>query len=384
MSSVTTPTSRAKTKPSDLLPNRRERLAKLQKSFDAANIDALLVTRECDIVYFTGFCGHDSFLVVHQNGSVVITDSRYDEQLNPVRESGIAEVIIGTRHRLPLALADVCQDNNIGTLGIQADNLNVAMMTHVEEHLPAVTVRPTSYLVEILRMRKDADEIAAIERAIQVNEAALNATLEQLALSMTEHEFGALLEYEMKKHGASGAGFSPIVATGAHGSLPHYELGPHQIQNNQSLLIDWGSTVAGYQSDLTRTFGINSMPEKIQEMYQIVLDAQLAAIDAAKPGVVCADVDQVARDYITKHGYGDEFGHGLGHGMGLEVHEAPYFNDLQTDLSLQPGMVLTVEPGIYLPGIGGVRIEDDIVITENGCCVLSTFPKGLDVAVISI
>ncbi|MCA9784851.1 MAG: M24 family metallopeptidase, partial [Candidatus Cloacimonetes bacterium] len=148
------------------------------------------------------------------------------------------------------------------------------------------------------------------------------------------------------------------------------------------VLFDWGATVAGYNSDMTRTVGLGRLPEKIREIYAIVLDAQLAAIDAIAPGLTCASIDAVARHVITRAGYGEYFGHGLGHGLGLEVHEGPYFNNLSTDIRLEPGMVMTVEPGIYLPGDGGVRIEDDIVVTESGCRLLSDYSKRLDEAII--
>ena len=149
-----------------------------------------------------------------------------------------------------------------------------------------------------------------------------------------------------------------------------------------TLLIDWGAVVDGYCSDMTRTFGVGTLPEKVRELYDVVLDAQLSAIDACAPGRVCAEIDALARGIIERAGYGEHFGHGLGHGLGLDIHEDPYFNDLETEVVLEPGMVMTVEPGIYLPGVGGVRIEDDVLITDVGCRVLTDFPKDPDAAVI--
>ena len=239
-------------------------------------------------------------------------------------------------------------------------------------------------LVGRLRQRKDESEIAAIEKAIRINEEALRATLPQITVGMTERELSAVLEYEMKRRGGDGAGFTPIIAAGPHGALPHYETSDAVIENESPLLIDWGTAVGGYQSDLTRTFAINEMPDAITKIYPIVLEAQQAAIDAIRPGTSCASIDKVARDVITESGYGEYFGHGLGHGLGKEVHEGPYFNNLEEQTLLEPGHVMTVEPGIYIPGVGGVRIEDDIVVTESGCRVLSSFPKAFSDATLRL
>lgn len=354
----------------------------LRRAFDSAGIDALIVTRDCDIRYFTGFCGHDSLFVLHGQGAICISDSRYDEALDAVRDSEAADVVIGIRHRLHESLPAIVQRNHIRRVGIQADHMPVARKAIVESHLKGAQIVDTVGLVGRLRMRKDALEVEAIANAIRINEAALDASLPNLHEGMTEREFSALIEFEMKRRGATAPSFLPIIATGAHGSLPHYETGEAEIANDATLLVDWGATVNAYQSDLTRTFALGSMPAKMREVYHIVLEAQLAAIEAIRPGKVCAEIDAVAREVITRAGYGEQFQHGLGHGMGLETHEPPFFNNLQTDVVLEPGIVMTVEPGIYLPGLGGVRIEDDIVVTDKGCHVLSSFRKDIDTAVL--
>jgi Xaa-Pro aminopeptidase len=228
-------------------------------------------------------------------------------------------------------------------------------------------------------MRKDALEIATIERAIVFAQEGLAAALDRLEPNMTENQFSAVLEFEMKWRGAAG-GFTPIIGSGANSSIIHHSTG-HSVIREGVLLIDWGCSVDGYNSDLTRTFGIGSLSPKLREVYRIVLEGQLKAIDAIKPGMTCAEIDAVARKSITDAGYGEQFGHGLGHGLGMDVHEGPYFNNLSTDVRLEPGMVMTVEPGVYLPGVGGVRVEDNIVVTDGGCRVLSNYPKGLDSAI---
>jgi len=356
----------------------RRRQEALRDRIGGEGVQALLVSRDCDIAYLTGFCGHDSLLLITGDGAFCISDNRYEEQLRPLESDGDVSGVIGTRHRLHETVADLVAQQKLTTLGIQADDMTVTGRAVIEGAVSGTNLVDTTGLVGALRMRKDESEIAAIRKAIDINLEALRAMLGQIALGMTEREIAALLEYEMKRRGASGTGFTTIVAVGEHGALPHYETGDTPLTEDTSLLIDWGCVVDGYNADLTRTFGVGRMPEKIAEIYAIVLDAQLAAIDAAAPGKTCAEIDAVARQYIDSHGYGDYFGHGLGHGLGLQVHEPPYFNHLQTEVVLEPGIVMTVEPGIYLPGVGGVRIEDDVVITEDGCRVLSSFEKNLD------
>jgi Xaa-Pro aminopeptidase len=352
------------------------RLDRVRDAIVAAEIDALLVSNEIDIRYLTGFVGHDSLLVVFTDGAATISDTRYDEFLDPWRGSDLTEVFMGTRHRLPATLADLCEKAGVSRLGIQAEHVTLQQRAAFAEAVGEQAIVETSGILRLLRMRKDELEIQAIRRAVDIQQRALDAALERLEAGMTELQFCATLEYEMKMRGAFGPSFDPIIATGANSSVIHYMTGDAPIQPGV-LLIDWGAKVDGYSSDMTRTIGIGHMPEKIQDIYRIVLDAQLAAIDACAPGRFCAEIDAVARTIITDAGYGEYFSHGLGHGLGMDTHESPYFNSLQTDIVLEPGMVMTVEPGIYLPGIGGVRIEDDVLITESGSEVLGNWPKEL-------
>lgn len=344
-------------------------------------VDALLVGFDRDIQYLTNFVGDDCFLLVTGDQILIITDSRYEQALKPWAGSGIGEPYMGTRHRLVESVRELCETNSIARLGIQAEHISLATGKTLADSLGSDRLVETTGLISHLRMRKDDLEVSLIEKALRIQEEALRRTLGRLELGMTENELNATLEYEMKCGGAMGASFNSIIAFGPGSSVPHYEPGDVPIQEGV-LLIDWGARAKWYCGDLTRTYGIISMPPKIQEIYSIVLEAQLSAIEACGPGKVCADIDAVARKIITDAGYGPQFNHGLGHSMGIEVHESPYFNDLQTDVVLEPGMVMTVEPGIYLPGVGGVRIEDDVLITEDGCRILSDFPKDLNSAVI--
>jgi Xaa-Pro aminopeptidase len=343
----------------------------------AEGIDALLVSAEKDIQYLTGFVGHDSLAVLMSETAIIISDSRYDEFLQPWRENGI-EVVMGIRHRLPDALRTICQNRSIKRLAIQAEHVTLAGLPKLEQALPGSTLIQTTGIVNSLRMRKDELEVATIERAIHIQQEALSAALNQITMGMTELEFSALLEFEMKLRGAFGTSFTPIIGAGPNSSVIHYMTGSGRISPEAGvLLVDWGAMVDGYCGDLTRTFGIGEMPAKIREIYAIVLEAQLAAIDAIGPGKRCDEIDAVARNVIAKAGYAQYFGHGLGHGLGMDVHEQPYFNNLETGVRLEPGMIMTVEPGIYIPGIGGVRIEDDVLITDDGSRVLSDYPKDL-------
>lgn len=368
------------------LPDRtaaacRGRLDRLRGALSDHKVPALLVSYPTDIRYLTGFGGEDSLLCVWPDGAAIISDPRHEEFLEPWARSGLTEVVMGTRHRLEPSVGELAGRAGLKRLGLQADHLTVARRRRLEEALSSVEVVDTEGVVGTLRLTKDQVEVAAIERAATIQQEALSAALGRLEIGMTELEFCARLEYEMKARGASGPSFATMVATGPRSSVIHHQTGAAPIGAG-ALLVDWGAVVEGYCSDMTRTFAVRNVPAKIREIYHIVYDAQQEAIAACEPGRTCAAVDAVARRLITSAGYGEQFSHGLGHGLGLEIHEEPYFNDLATDVVLAPGMVMTVEPGIYLPGVGGVRIEDDVLITERGCRVLTDFPKDLDSAVL--
>jgi Xaa-Pro aminopeptidase len=370
---------------SELVRACTARQGRLQNRLTQLRLDALLINCEKDIQYLTGFVGHDSLLLVVAGDAgreaVIISDPRYDEFLEPWRKAAAAAVVMGKRHRLHETVKLQCNLRRLKRVGIQADHVTIAGREKFADALGESRLVETKSLVSDLRTIKDDLEIAAIERAIDIQQGALTAALEQLTLGMSELEFSAVLEYQMKMRGAFGTAFSPIIGAGANSSIIHHMSGDTEIQSG-ALLVDWGATVAGLNGDLTRTFGVGKMPAKIREIYPIVLEAQMAAIDAIAPGKICADIDAVARRIIVNAGYGEYFGHGLGHGLGMDVHESPYFNDLQTDVALKTGMIMTVEPGIYIPGVGGVRIEDDVLVTDTGARVLSDFPKDLNSAVI--
>ncbi len=349
---------------------------RVRQALETAGAEALLVGHSTDIRYLTGFGGHDSLLLVSREGGlpVIVTDSRHDQLLEPWRQAGAAIVVMGTRHQLGRSAREACEQRGIATLAIQSEHVTLAARKGLGKAMPKIGFVETDNLVATLRMRKDAMEIAAIEQAIGIHQDAMQAALARITPGMTELEFAASIEYEMKIRGASRPSFDTCVSAGANSAIIHYMTGQDAIREG-TLLLDWGAVAGDYCSDMTRTYGIGGFGPRVLELYDIVIEAQLAAIDACAPGRSCAEVDGVARKIITDAGYGEQFAHGLGHGMGLDVHEAPYFNQQSTDVHLEPGMVMTVEPGIYLPGVGGVRIEDDVLITDDGCRVLTNFPK---------
>jgi len=353
------------------------RQEKLRGALAAAGYETLLVSHETDIEYLTGFVGHDSLLLVLPDSVSIISDPRYDEFLDPWRQKGVCDVVMGMRHRLHETVKSLCGHANLRRLCVQADHVTVAQMNTYTEALEPLRLEQTTGIVSTLRMCKDDVEIDAIQAAIDLHEEALRAALQRITPGMTEIQLSATLDYEMKWRGAFKPSFDAIVGAGPNSSIIHHMSSTEPIADG-TLLIDCGAVLNGYCSDLTRTFAIGRHDPKVAEIYAIVLEAQRAAIEACAPGKICAEIDAVARDIITRAGYGEYFGHGLGHGLGKDVHEAPYFNTLQTDIELQPGMVMTVEPGIYLPGVGGVRIEDDVLITRDGHRVLSSFPKDIE------
>jgi len=361
----------------DLFAACARRQDRVRQALESVGADALLVGHSTDIRYLTGFGGHDSLLLVSREGTppAIITDRRHDQLLEPWRQAAAAIVVMGTRHQLERSAREACDQRGIGTVAIQAEHVTLAARRALGEAMPKIRIVETDGIVGTLRMCKDAMEIAAIERAIGIHQDAMQAALAGLRPGITELEFAASVEFEMKTRGASRPSFDTCVSAGANSAIIHYATGHDPIREG-TLLLDWGAVAGAYCSDMTRTYGIGGLPATVSEIYDIVLEAQSAAIDACAPGRSCAEVDGVARKIITDAGYGEQFGHGLGHGIGLDVHEAPYFNQQSTDVFLEPGMVMTVEPGIYLPGVGGVRIEDDVLITPDGCRVLTNFPKN--------
>jgi len=338
------------------------RVRALRRRFPSIGIDALLIVNPRDIHYLTGFSGEDSWALVPRRGKVtILSDARFDEAID--RDAPQCRKILRTG-----AIADTLKKTLAGRkvdkLGLQEAYLTLAQRAALVKRLGASGLRQVDDGLLTQRGLKDETEIAAIRKALKVQQQAFEQTREILRPGMSEREVAAELEYRMRALGADGVSFPTIVASNANASLPH--------------AVPGRSRLNGYCSDLTRVVAVGEkLPPRIAEIYRIVLDAQTQAIDAIRPGARLADVDAVARQVIARAGYEKAFGHGLGHGIGLDVHESPTLGRRATG-ELQPGHVVTVEPGIYLPGVGGVRIEDDVQVTERGKRVLSDLPKNLE------
>jgi Xaa-Pro aminopeptidase len=353
----------------------------LRKSIQAAKADALLVTNFKNVSYLTGFTGDDSYLLVTQTDETLITDPRYTEQLREECPKLSLEVRPPGDTMLP-AVSSVIERAKVKRVGIEGKSATVSLQQALIEKLPNHEVVVTEGLVESLRAVKDKDEIAATKLACRQARQAFDVVRAMLTPDMSELDVAAELEYRARRFGAKGLSFPPIVAAGARAALPHATPTKRRIGEDDFVLIDWGANSGQYLSDLTRVLVTGKISPKLRKIYDIVLTAQRAAIEAIRPGIKCEDVDQVARSIITKAGYGKQFGHGLGHGTGLDIHEAPRFSKGQTT-ELEAGMIVTVEPGIYLSGWGGVRIEDDVLVTRSGHEVLTDVPKEFDDCVLA-
>lgn len=352
------------------------RVDRLRKSLQDQGVDALLVTDETNVRYLTGFTGDSTSLLVTQSDLKLISDRRYEVQLQE-ECSGIPAEIRGPDKR-PAEWICLCIESlGLEKVGLEDHSVNWGSLKYFQETLPNVKWEATSSIVLNLRAIKDESELRLIRRAIHISERAFNVLKASLRPSMTELDAAYLMESAIRSFGGSGVGFSTIIASGPAGALPHYHPKSLPIQQNQGLLIDWGARFGGYTSDMTRTLSIGKISAKMREVYPVVLDAHLAAIEQVRPGARMCDIDAAARNVIEKAGFGWAFGHGLGHGIGLNVHEQPRLASIETG-ELKEGMVITIEPGIYLPGELGVRIEDDVLVTNTGHEVLCSVPKGLE------
>jgi Xaa-Pro aminopeptidase len=352
------------------------RRGRLRRKLKSLNIDAMLVTSFVNVTYLTGFTGDSSYLLLDRDGECLLSDSRYDVQ---IADECPQLDVISRRAPTPMTeiLGKAVRTRKIGTLGIEADLMTVTTHEELSSALTGVELAGTSGVVGELRQIKDRSEVDAIRNSLRIAERAFAVIRASLRPDQTEREIAFALEHQIRLFGGDGCSFEPIVAAGHRAALPHAQPQDRRIGDDDLLLIDWGAISRGYMSDLTRVLVTGKMSPKLERVYGVVLKAQRRAIEAIRPGVTLGKVDSAARSIIQKAGFGPKFGHGLGHGFGLEIHENPRMAPNQPQ-ELKAGMVVTVEPGIYLPNWGGVRIEDDILVTKDGHEVLSNVPKELD------
>jgi Xaa-Pro aminopeptidase len=336
-------------------------------------VDLLLVSDLVNVRYLTGFTGSSAMAVVGADTRRFITDFRYVERAQ-------AEVTGFDRERAPQefaeALADGWPDGPL-RLGFEDQHVSVAQHRRLREVVPdRIELVPVSGVVEAERAVKEPGEVDAIRAAARLADGIYEWLMEQGVVGRTERAVALALEEEMRRRGARGPSFSSIVASAEHGALPHAEPRDVEIRAGVLVTLDLGAELDGYCSDCTRTWATGELDGDLAEIYELVLHAQETALGAVRAGPTGREVDAVARDVITAAGHGEHFGHGLGHGVGLEVHEGPRLSRSGTD-PLVAGNVVTVEPGVYVPGRGGVRIEDLVVVTDDGCDVLSGTSKAL-------
>jgi Xaa-Pro aminopeptidase len=347
---------------------------RLQERLGARELDLLLITDLTDLRWTTGFTGSNGAAVVGPDVRTFVTDFRYltqsAEQVPDFRrEISTADLFAGVVATLP---------GGPLRLGFDDAHMSVKAHKHLRELLrDDVELVPAGGLVEELRAVKDPDEVEKIRAAAKLADEALTNVLSRGLAGRTEKDVALDLEIEQRKLGAEGSSFPPIVASGAHGALPHASPRDVVIPEGTLVTIDWGCVLDGYCSDCTRTYATGELDPRDREIYDLVLEAQVAALAALRPGPTGREIDAVARDIITAAGHGEQFGHGLGHGVGLEVHEGPRLS-VTGESALLAGMIVTVEPGVYVPGAVGTRIEDLCVLTEDGYEVLNGLPKELE------
>jgi Xaa-Pro aminopeptidase len=356
-----------------------ERRDRIRARLETLGADALLVTKPVNVRYLSGYSGSNGQLIIGSE-DVFFTDPRYEEQSShevpDIRREiyPTSSVTVGESAGMFGSLTSVVSSLRVKRLGVEAGHMTLETARGVHEAVPNVDLVETSSEVEDLRAIKDAREIKALRRAFKAADDALAALTHLLKEGMSEIDVAAILEFEMRSAGSEGVSFDTIAAFGEQAAEPHHKPNARALKRGDMIKLDFGGMAEGYHSDMTRVIAFGEPSDEMTKIYDLVKGSQQAGLDAVKAGVPSGDVDSAARGYLRARGY--EFGHGTGHGVGLEIHEAPPVRAGATTI-MEPGMVLTVEPGIYIPGTGGVRIEDSVVVTAGGCDILTRSTKEL-------
>ena len=349
------------------------RLRKLRQALAEQNLEAILITRPENERYLSGFTGGEGTLLITQQEALLLTDFRYFEQ---VAEEAPDFELVKVKDKVSGVLDGLFKERGVKSLGFESQHLPFSRYEEWWEATEGVKWVPTEGMVEAIRAIKDEDELAKIRKAISISDMACDYIRGFINPGMSEKRAAWELESFMRTHGAEAIAFQLIVASGPNGAKPHAVPQDKPVGEGTPIVMDMGARVDGYNSDLTRTICLGQPDKKAEEVYDIVLRAQLAAEQQARPGMTGQELDAIARQVIAEAGYKEQFGHSLGHGVGLAVHEKPTVSATSTDV-LEPGMVCTIEPGIYLPGWGGIRIEDMVLFKEDGIEVLSRARKAL-------
>jgi Xaa-Pro aminopeptidase len=348
------------------------RLEQLREKIVEHGLDGMLITDPRNRRYLSGFSGTAGWLLVTAERAMLAVDFRYYERAE--REAPNWEQVHVT-DTYPQALSGMVRDTDVGRLGVESDHVTLAQFDEIKAKMPEVALVPVVDVVLTLRTIKDEGEIGAIQRAVACADAAYAHLCHVIDTGMTEAEVSWELERHMRLHGASATSFAPIVGSGPNGAMPHATVSDRVIREGEPIVVDFGAVVDGYCSDITRTICLGRGDAKYERIWQLVLEAQVAVEERLRPGMSGKEADAIARDIFAQAGYPDQFGHGLGHGVGLAIHESPRMSPRSDDVILKPGMVVTVEPGLYLPGWGGVRIEDIVVMRADGAQVLTRAAK---------
>lgn len=346
-------------------------LNELKEKLKKDNIDGFLITSEVNVRYITNFTGSESILLITPDNAYLFTDFRYIEQA----QRDVPWIrIVERKVSLIKTICSKLKRLHVKKLYVESFYLTFHDYHEIKKNIKGIRVIPTQGIIEKYRKRKTAEELEKIQTAVDIAEQAFESIIGKIRIGITEKDLADTLEFEIRNQGGEKSSFEIICATGPRSSQPHARVTERKIQEKDIILIDWGARFQFYNSDLTRVIYKDRISGKFRKIYQIVLDAQRFAIDSIRPGQVAKDIDYAARSYIERKGFGKCFGHGLGHGIGLEVHEGPTINKRSGEI-LEDGMVFTIEPGIYIQGWGGVRIEDIVLVTQDGCNVLSHMPK---------
>lgn len=349
-----------------------DRVTKLQAVLKEEHLDAILVTSQYNLRYVSHFTGTTGLAVITQDEAFFMTDFRYTQQ---AAEQAQGFKIIRNVGPVFLEVKKIAEQKGINTLGFEDAYMSFRSYEELEGLVDCDLV-PASGVIEELREIKEESELALIKKACEIADAGFRYILDYIKPGVSEIEIANKLDFHMRELGATGVSFDTIVASGFRSAMPHGVASHKRIERGDFVTLDFGCYYEGYVSDMTRTVSVGEPDAKLKEIYQVVLDAQLRVNAQARAGMTGVDVDRIARDYITEKGYGEYFGHSNGHGIGLEIHEGPNTSQRATKV-LVPGNVITNEPGIYLDGLGGVRIEDDLIITANGNEIITHSPKEL-------
>lgn len=352
----------------------RDRIARVQDQMQRRGLDGLLVSSLHTIRYLTGFTGTHALLFLSSNASTLLTDSRYAEQAK--MEARNCKRVIVTRNGLYDEASRRRLLDTLERVGFEAQYITYAQYRMLRKLFPGVSFASTRELVEEVMVVKDEEEIENIRQAARISDRVFDEVLDIIRPGIPELEIAAEISYLHKTMGAERDAFDTIVASGARSALPHARASQKCIRNGELVTLDFGCVVNGYNSDISRTVAVGRPSQRVRRMYEAVRAAQQEAIESARGGMLARDLDAVARKRIVRAGFGKLFHHSLGHGLGLHVHERPRVSRLSKE-RLMAGSVITIEPGVYVPEFGGVRIEDDVVLRENGCDVLNTAPKDL-------